>query len=79
MFGADLYDSTPLQAANLLADELERHFTRLGLATNLHTLKIPREAIQAIADRVTRAGTTTVGNYSPLSRADVIAVLERAY
>lgn len=75
----DPYDHTPLEAANALADALERHFRLLGLATSLHELDIPRSAIATIADRLTHGGTTTVGNYHPLDRGAVTEILELAY
>ncbi|KFI92826.1 iron-containing alcohol dehydrogenase [Bifidobacterium saguini DSM 23967] len=79
VFGADPYDYTPQQAANLLADRLEEHFRALGLAVSLHELDIPRSGIEHVADVLTGNGTKTVGNYSPLNRDDVIAILELAY
>ena len=79
MFDADPYDYTPEQAADLLADRLEEHFRALGLAVSLHELGISREGIEHVADVLTHGGATTVGNYSPLTRDDVIAVLELAY
>ncbi|OZG67304.1 iron-containing alcohol dehydrogenase [Bifidobacterium eulemuris] len=79
VFGADPYDLTPREAANVLADELEDFFKTLRLPVSLRQIGVPREAIGHIADQLTHAGETTVGNYSPLSRQDVVAVLERAY
>ena len=79
VFDADPYDYTPEQAADLLADRLEEHFRALGLAVSLHELGISREGIEHVADVLTHGGATTVGNYSPLTRDDVIAVLELAY
>ena len=78
-FGIDPFDHTPRQAAALLADKLEDYFKSLGLATSLHELDIPEEAIGHIADRLTHGGSATVGNFVPLNRADVVEVLEAAY
>lgn len=75
----DPYDHTPLEAANTLADALEHHFTLLGLATSLHELNIPREAIGTIAGNLTHDGTSTVGNYSPLNLDDVVEILNTAW
>lgn len=51
----------------------------LGLKTSLHELGIPRDAINTVAERLTKSNTKPVGNYVPLSEADVRAVLELAY
>jgi alcohol dehydrogenase YqhD (iron-dependent ADH family) len=77
-FGVDPYDVDEYHAAGILADELERYFKLLGLATSLHELNVDAESFAHIADRLTHNGETNVGNYSPLSRADVLAVLELA-
>lgn len=79
VFDVDPWDHTPQQAAEILAVKLEEHFRALGLPISLHELDIPREAIATVADRLTHGGTATVGNYSPLTRDDVVAVLELAY
>lgn len=81
--GVDPYDHTQFEAANELANRLERHFRLLGLATSLHELGIPREAIDGIASALTRrdpsGGGATVGNYAPLSYDDVVEILETAW
>lgn len=64
--------------ALLLADDFERFFSDLGLAVHLGDLGIGEDGFPRIADAVTGNGTGTVGNYSPLTRDDVIAVLELA-
>ncbi|MCI1643243.1 MAG: iron-containing alcohol dehydrogenase [Bifidobacterium crudilactis] len=76
--GADPYDLTPEQAANLLADRLEGYFSELDLATRLGDLDITDDDFEDIAEELTHEDTQTVGNYSPLSKADVLAVLKLA-
>ncbi|MDF7641042.1 iron-containing alcohol dehydrogenase [Bifidobacterium sp. ESL0784] len=76
---ADPYDNTEQECAGILADTLERHFQMLGLKTSLHELGIPRKAVATVAERLTKSDTKPVGNYVPLSEADVRAVLELAY
>lgn len=79
VLGEDPYDHSEYELALIFAKRLEDHFKTLGLGTSLHELDIPREAIRHIADQLTHDGTSTVGNYSPLTRDDVIEVLELAY
>ena len=79
VFDVDPWEHTPLEAANLLASKLEEHFRAVGLPIGLRALGIPRDAIDRVADRLTHGGTATVGNYSPLTRDDVVAVLEQAW
>jgi alcohol dehydrogenase YqhD (iron-dependent ADH family) len=79
VFHVDPFTYSPEEAAMILAQRFEDFFTAFGLATNLHELNIPRDAIEHVADELTHGGTQTVGNYYPLSKDDVIQVLELAY
>ncbi|MDO8168991.1 iron-containing alcohol dehydrogenase [Bifidobacterium breve] len=79
VFGGDPYAHTESELAGLLADEFERFFKDLGLNTTLSALGIPKSSFETIADHVTDFGKGTVGNYSPLSKSDVIEVLNLAY
>lgn len=79
VFGEDPYDATPEELAYAFADHLEAFFRDLGLAVSLDELSVPKTAIGELADSITANGTLTVGNYVPLDREDVVAVLTRAY
>lgn len=79
VLGADPYDDSEEQLALYFADYLESYFKLFGLATSLHELNIPESSIEHIAEQVTDGGTKTVGNYSPLTRNDVVEVLRLAY
>ena len=79
VFDADPYDNDEEQLANYFANRIEEHFKAFGLATSLHELGIAESSIEHVADRLTLNGSKTVGNYSPLDRNDVIAVLRLAY
>lgn len=76
--GVDPYDISQEQAANVLADTLESYFAKLDLATSLSDLDITRDDFEGVAEHLTHGDTQKVGNYSPLNKADVLAVLELA-
>lgn len=76
--GVDPYDVPAEGAALILADRLEEHFRALRLPTGLGQLGIPKDSYEHVADGLTGDGTSTVGNYSPLNRQDVLEILRQA-
>lgn len=59
-------------------EQMTAFFRRVGLPVTLQELGVPTDRWQEMADKCTRGGTATVGNYLKLNRADVLQILELA-
>ncbi len=76
VFGADPYDYTEEERAQILAEKLEQFFKKLGLKTTLTELGIDDKDFEIMAKRATRNGK--VGHYEPLDADSIVKILKLA-
>ena len=76
VYGADPYDRSESERAELLSEELKRFFKKLGLRTTLSEFGIDDKDFEVMAKRATRNGT--VGHYLPLDAERFQAILRLA-
>ena len=76
VYGADPYDRSEEERAELLSEELKRFFRKLGLRTTLSEFGIDDKDFEVMAKRATRNGT--VGHYLPLDADRFQAILRLA-
>ena len=76
VFGADPFDYTEEELAQILSDKLKEFFLSLGLKTTLTELGIGREHFAEMAQRATRNGN--VGHYVSLDEKKFQEILEEA-
>ncbi len=58
---------------------LESFFNSIGLPTTLKELDIPPDRFDEMADKATNSNTSTVGQFVPLKKTDVLNILKMAY
>ena len=76
VFGADPYNYTEEERAQILAEKLEQFFKKLGLKTTLTDLGIDDKDFEIMAKRATRNGK--VGHYEPLDADSIVKILKLA-
>jgi len=76
VFGADPYNYTEEERAQILAEKLEQFFKKLGLKTTLTELGIDDKDFEIMAKRATRNGK--VGHYEPLDADSIVKILKLA-
>ena len=59
-------------------EQLTAFFRRVGLPVTLRELGVPTERLEEMADKCTRNGSLTLGNYVKLSREDVLEIFKLA-
>jgi alcohol dehydrogenase YqhD (iron-dependent ADH family) len=78
IFGVDLYEHSEEEAAYLLADILERYFKDLRVPTTLSEQGIKQEDLGRVVAHLEEHGQLPLGQYSPLDKEDVTAILNAA-
>ncbi len=76
VFGADPYNYSEEERAQILAEKLEQFFKKLGLKTTLTELGIDDKDFEIMAKRATRNGK--VGHYEPLDADSIVKILKLA-
>ena len=76
VFGADPYNYSEEERAQILAEKLEQFFKKLGLKTTLTELGIDDRDFETMAKRATRNGK--VGHYEPLDADSIVKILKLA-
>ena len=76
VFGADPYNYSEEERAQILAEKLEQFFKKLGLKTTLTELGIDDKDFETMAKRATRNGK--VGHYEPLDADSIVKILKLA-
>jgi alcohol dehydrogenase YqhD (iron-dependent ADH family) len=57
---------------------LERFFSSIGMPVTLAELKVPLDRLEEMADKATNGDKSTLGQFVPLKRADVLSILKLA-
>ncbi|MBO7356838.1 MAG: iron-containing alcohol dehydrogenase [Lachnospiraceae bacterium] len=76
VFGADPYNYSEEERAQILSRKLEEFFKKLGLKTTLTELGIDDKDFETMAKRATRNGK--VGHYEPLDADSIVKILKLA-
>lgn len=76
LFNVDYFNNTLEKMANILADEFEMFYKKLGIKTKLSELNITDEKFLEMALNATKNDTNKIGHYIPIGSSEIVEILK---
>lgn len=76
LFNVDYFNNTLEKMANILADEFEMFYKKLGIKTKLSELNITDEKFLEMALNATKNDTNKIGHYIPIGSREIVEILK---
>lgn len=78
VFGVDYYPNNPEQMALAGIRELTDFYKHIGMPVTLGELNIPDDRFEEMAEKATKSGTSTIGNFVKLGKEDIVSIYRLA-
>lgn len=76
LFNVDYFNNSLEKMANILADELEMFYKKLGVKTKLSELNITDEKFLEMALNATKNDINKIGHYIPIGSKEIVEILK---
>lgn len=76
LFNVDYFNNTLEKMANILADEFEMFYKKLGIKTKLSELNITDEKFLEMALNATKNDANKIGHYIPIGSSEIVEILK---